>query len=200
MFTGLIDGVGSIKRIATTRAGRELVITCPYEDLLAGESVAVNGACMTVRECGPRWFSAAAAETTLQRTAIGAWNQGLRVNLERALRAGAPLGGHLVQGHVDGIGRVLDARMSDDAWLVDVATPPDVGELLIPLGSVAIDGVSLTVNALPGHDVLQVSVIEYTRRHTTLGALRPGMPVHLEADIIAKYVYRMLAAYRPGTA
>lgn len=200
MFTGLIDGIGSIKRITTTRAGRELVITCQYEDLTAGESVSVNGACLTVRDCGRKWFSAAASETTLQRTAIGAWTQGLRVNLERAMRADSRLGGHLVQGHVDGIGRVLEARMSDDAWLVDVAAPPDVAELFVPLGSVAIDGVSLTVNELPGHDVLQVSVIEYTRRHTTLGELRPGMPVHLEADIIAKYVYRMLALYRPAPA
>ena len=197
MFTGLIDGVGVIDRVTATTAGRELRIKCSYEDLRDGESVAVNGACMTVRACERGSFSVAAVETTLQRTAIGAWSEGLKVNLERALQIGARLGGHLVQGHVDGVGRVIEATPAGDALLIDITVPPTVAELLVPLGSVAVDGVSLTVNALPAPDLVQVSVIDFTRRHTTLGGLRVGMPVHVEADVVAKYVRRLIAPYRP---
>lgn len=199
MFTGLIDAVGKLDRVSATGAGRELRVKCEYDDLAPGESVAVNGACLTVRECGKGWFTAAAAETTLERTAIGAWTPGLRVNLERAVRVGDRLGGHMVQGHVDGVGRVLDARNDGDVWLVDVTVPRAVAELLVPQGSVTVDGVSLTVNALRAPDVLQVAVVDFTRRNTTLGALSPGMPVHLETDIVGKYVQRLLTPYRPGT-
>lgn len=195
MFTGLIDDVGIVDRVATTAAGLELAVRCRYDDLVAGESVAVKGACLTVREFGPGWFTAAAVTTTLDRTAIGDWQVGTRVNLERAMRAGDRLGGHMVQGHVDGLGRVTSAGARGDAWLIDIAVPGDVGELLVPHGSVAVDGVSLTVNELPAPDVLQLSIIEYTLRHTTLGELGVGDRVHLEADVIGKYVRRLVAPY-----
>jgi riboflavin synthase len=195
MFTGLIDDVGTIESVAATAAGREFRIACRYDDLAAGESVAVQGACLTVRTCGPRWFTVAAVTTTLERTALGSWMAGRRVNLERALAVGARLGGHIVQGHVDGVGRVIASGMRGDAFLVDIAIPPSVAEVLVPQGSIAVDGVSMTVNALPARDVVQLSVIEFTRRHTTLGGLRPQDAVHVEGDIVGKYVRQLVAPY-----
>jgi len=196
VFTGIVSDVGTIERVTATSAGRDLRIRCRYDDLADGESIAVSGACLTVREHGESWFSAAAVVTTLGRTTIGDWREGQRVNLERALRLGDRLGGHMVQGHVDGVGRVVRAVRDRDALLIDVELPAGMAELVVPHGSVAVDGVSLTVNALPSPDVLQVSVIEYTARHTTLGALRAGDGVQLEADMIGKHVRRLMAAYR----
>jgi riboflavin synthase len=193
MFTGLITAVGEVREVSTTDAGRELVVGAPYADLVVGESIACNGACLTVRSFGDGWFSTGAVVTTLERTTIGAWEPGTRLNLERALAVGDRLGGHIVQGHVDGVGRVVSAERRDDAWLIDVEVPLEVDELLVPLGSIAVDGVSLTVNALPRPGVLQLSVIDHTMRHTTLGALRPGDGVHLEADILAKHLKRLAA-------
>ena len=195
MFTGLIDDVGTIERVETAAAGRTFTIRCGYRDLAAGESIAVNGACLTVRAFGEGWFAVAAVSTSLERTAMGAWQAGARVNLERALRAGDRLGGHLVQGHVDGVGTVTATAWREDALLIDIAVPPELFALLVPLGSVTVDGVSLTVNALPADDTLQVSLIEFTRSATTLGDARVGMLVHLEADVIAKYVHRLAAPY-----
>jgi riboflavin synthase len=195
MFTGIIDDVGTIEQAAATPAGRELRVRCGYPDLAVGESMALNGACLTVRECGPEWFAVAAVVTTLDRTTVGDWRVGTRLNLERALRAGDRLGGHLVQGHVDGVGEVLATAVRDDAWLIDIAVPSEISELLVPHGSIAVDGVSLTVNAIPSTDVLQVSIIEFTKRHTTLGEYRSGTRVQLEADVIGKYVRRLVAPY-----
>jgi len=195
MFTGLVDAVGTITEVRDTPAGRELRVACGYEGLEDGESIAVNGACLTVREHAPGWFTCAAVVTTLGRTTIGGWTVGGRVNLERALRLGDRLGGHLVQGHVDGVGEVLATRTAGDAWLVDVRVPADVAPLLVPHGSITVDGVSLTVNALPEPDVVQLSLIEFTLRHTTLGDLAPGARVHLEADVIGKYVQRLVAPH-----
>ena len=199
MFTGLVDGVGHLERVASTAAGLEFRVRCHYRDLADGESVAVNGACLTVRDHGEGWFTAAAVVTTLERTAIGEWKEGKRVNLERALRTGDRLGGHLVQGHVDGVASVACSSQAGDARLVDVALPPGLGELMVPHGSVAVDGVSLTVSALPAPDVVQLSLIDYTLRHTTLGELAAGDRVHVEADIIGKYVQRLLAPYASAT-
>lgn len=192
MFTGLVDDIGVIISVRTTAAGREYDVRCRYEDLRTGESIACDGACLTVRDHGPGWFRVAAVVTTLDRTTIGAWAEGTRLNLERAMALGDRLGGHLVQGHVDGVGEVLAAARRGDAWLIDIRVPPEVDELLVPHGSITVDGVSLTVNALPAPGVLQVSVIEHTERHTTLGTRRPGDRVHLEADILGKYVRRLL--------
>jgi len=195
MFTGLIDDVGTIERVLDTPAGRELTIACRYEDLAPGESIAINGACLTVRECAPRRFTVAAIVTTLDRTTVAHWIAGTSVNLERSLRATDRLGGHIVQGHVDGVGRVRAAARRADAWLIDIEVPDDIAELLVPHGAIAVDGVSLTVNEIVGRDVLQVSIIEYTLSHTTLGALKPGDPVQIEADVIGKYVRRLVAPY-----
>jgi riboflavin synthase len=196
VFTGIVDDVGTIERVITTEAGRELRVRCRYDDLADGESIAVNGACLTVREHGPGWFTAAAVVTTLERTTIGEWKAGTRLNLERALRAGDRLGGHIVQGHVDCVGEVVALERRGDALLIDVAVPEDVALLMVQHGSVTVDGVSLTVNELPATGVFQLSIIEYTERHTTLGTLGIGSRVHVEADVIAKHVQRLFAAQR----
>ena len=195
MFTGLVTAVGVVEQVAETAAGRELRVAAPYEALEAGESIALNGACLTVREFGAGWFTVAAVTTTLGRNTTGAWAVGTRVNLERALRAGDRLGGHLVQGHVDGVGRVLGTRWEGDAWLVDVELPEALAPLMVAHGAITVDGVSLTVNELPAPTVVQLSLIEFTLRHTTLGELRAGSLVHVEADVVGKYVQRLVAPY-----
>ncbi|HEU5185014.1 MAG TPA: riboflavin synthase [Gemmatimonadaceae bacterium] len=194
MFTGLVDDVGTVERVSRTAAGRHLRISCRYDDLSEGESVAVNGACLTVVAHGSRWFDVAAIETTVGRTTIGEWREGRRVNLERALRADGRFGGHLVLGHVDGVARVEQVARRGDAVLVDLSLEPEIAELMVPHGSVTIDGVSLTVNELPTPATVQVSLIEHTLRHTTLGTLAANDRVHVEADIIGKYVRRLFDA------
>ena len=194
MFTGLIEQVGEVESVRQTDAGRELRVRASFNDLVAGESIAVNGACLTVREFGPGWFDAAAVLTTLERTTIGGWKTGTRVNLERSLRATDRLGGHIVQGHVDCVGVVASRDLAGDAVLVDLSLPASIEPLFVLHGSIAVDGVSLTVNELkPGG--LQLSLIDYTLRHTTLGDLRAGSRVHVEADIIAKHLRRLLEPY-----
>lgn len=192
MFTGLIDDVGVISHVDVSPAGREFRIECRYDDLIEGESIACSGACLTVREFGVRWFTVAAVSTTLERTTLGEWAANRRINLERALRVGDRLGGHFVQGHVDGVATVENLRQHGDALLVDLALPPGLAELMVQHGSVAVDGVSLTVNDLPAPGALQLSLIEYTLRHTTFGDLRAGDRVHVEADMLGKYVQRLL--------
>ncbi|HET6702888.1 MAG TPA: riboflavin synthase [Gemmatimonadaceae bacterium] len=194
MFTGLVDDVGVIERVSRTAAGRRFRIACAYEGVAKGESVAVNGACLTILEHGPRWLEVAAVETTLARTTMGEWREGRRVNLERAMRADGRFGGHLVLGHVDGVARVQQVGRAGDATTVDLAVEADLGELMVPHGSLTVDGVSLTVNELPTAGTVQVSLIEHTLRHTTLGSLTMGDRVHVEADIIGKYVRRLLEA------
>jgi riboflavin synthase len=198
MFTGLVDDVGHITHVADTPAGRELRITCRYTDLADGESVAVNGACLTVREHGVSeghgWFTVAAVITTLGRTTVGDWGVDQHVNLERAMRLGDRLGGHLVLGHVDGLGTVLRTADAGDAWLIDIELPEALRALVVDKGSIAVNGVSLTVNALLATGV-QLSIIEYTKRHTTLGALDAGHAVHIEADVLAKHIERLVGPY-----
>ena len=198
MFTGLVDDVGTVERVTRTSAGRELRVASGYRELVVGESIALNGACLTVREHGPGWFTVAAVATTLERTTIGEWAIGRRVNLERALRAGDRFGGHLVLGHVDGVGSVVEIETHGDARLVNLSLPDGLSELMIPHGSLTVDGVSLTVNELPAPEVVQLSLIEFTLSHTTLNELRTGQRVHIEGDVIGKYVRRMLAPHQGG--
>ncbi|CAN5361315.1 riboflavin synthase [soil metagenome] len=195
MFTGLVDDVGVVERVERSDVGRELRIATRYTGLTDGESIALNGACLTVRESGDGWFSVAAVVTTLDRTTIGEWTTGRRVNLERAMRFGDRLGGHIVQGHVDDVGVVERIARRDDALLIDVRLPAELVPLMVLHGSVTVDGVSLTVNALPEPGILQLSLIEFTWRHTTLGSLSTGDRVHVEADMLGKYVRQLVAPY-----
>jgi riboflavin synthase len=196
MFTGLVEGIGKIDRVTDVDAGREFRVRCPWHDVRTGESIALNGACLTVREADAGWFVVAAVTTTLDRTTIGSWAVGTAVNLERAMKMGDRLGGHLVLGHVDAVGTVKDLKRRDSALLVDIAVPGEVWRLLVPHGSLTVDGVSLTVNGLPSPGMVQVSLIEWTEHHTTLGRLQPGDRVHLEADVIGKYVQALLTPYQ----
>jgi riboflavin synthase len=196
MFTGLIQQVGEVESVRQSDAGREVRVRAQFGDLERGESIAVNGACLTVREFGEGWFDVAAVTTTLERTTIGDWKKGRRVNVERAMRANDRFGGHIVLGHVDCVGVVASVSRDGDAELVDVSIPAAFERLFVLRGSVAIDGVSLTVNDLRPPS-LQVSLIEYTLRHTNLGDLKPGSRVQIEVDIFAKHVRRLLEPYLP---
>ena len=190
MFTGIVDAVGRVDSVALNN-GAELRIKAPYRGLKKGESVAVNGACLTIERVVKGGFSVHAVETTLGRTLIGEWKKGRSVNLERALKVSDRLGGHFVQGHVDGLGSVERVVSQGDALLVDIWMPAEVAETTVLHGSITVDGVSLTVNALPRPGVMQVSLVPFTRTHTTLGRLAAGDRVHVEADVLGKYVRQL---------
>jgi riboflavin synthase len=192
VFTGIVTAVGTVRAASRAAGGLSLRIGASFRRLRRGESVAVDGACLTVERLGKGWFTVHVIRTSLARTLFGEYTAGRRVNLERALRAGDPLGGHLVQGHVDGIGRVEAVNRRDDAWLLDVSVPTEVARVSIPLGSIAIDGVSLTVNAVPEPGIIQVALIPVTFEHTTLGSKQPGDRVHVEGDVIGKYVEKLV--------
>ncbi len=197
MFTGIVGAVGRVAK-ATRETGNgkrteglALTIQSPYRGVKQGESIAVNGACLTVEKVVKGGFTVHAVATTLGRTLIGDWRKGQPVNLERALRAGDRLGGHFVQGHVDGVGTVEQVAESGDAFLVDIRVPREVEETTVLHGAITVDGVSLTVNALPGAGVVQVSLVPFTREHTTLGRVAVGDRVHIEADVLGKYVRQL---------
>ena len=192
MFTGIISATGTVQQARRTTEGLELTIGSPYPDLALGESVAVDGACLTVQAVDSGAFSAHVIGTSLERTRFADYGVGQRVNLERALRAGDRLGGHLVQGHVDGLGTVERVEQRKDARLLDLRVPADVARVAIPLGSITVDGVSLTVNAKQGNGVIQIALIPFTLQHTTLSERRVGDRVHLEGDTIGKYVAALL--------
>jgi riboflavin synthase len=199
MFTGIITAVGTLRAIDAVDGGRELLIAVPWTDIEPGESIAVDGACLTVTGLEPGAFRVHVITTSMERTRIGEYQVGTRVNLERAVRAGDRLGGHIVQGHVDGVGTVEAVRQSADARLLDIRAPQHVAAALIPLGSIAVDGVSLTVNALPAPEIVQVSLIPFTLEQTTLGERRPGDRVHLEGDPVGKYVRQFMQVTPPVT-
>jgi riboflavin synthase len=192
MFTGIITAVGTVQQTRRTAGGIELTIACSYPDVELGESIAVDGACLTVQAIQPGGFTAHVVRTSLERTRFGHYSEGRRVNLERALRMGDRLGGHLVQGHVDGVGEVVEVVEGQDARLLEIKVPDEVARVSIPLGSITVDGVNLIVNAKPGPLVIQISLIPFTLQHTTLGERGTGDRVHLEADTIGKYVAALM--------
>jgi len=195
MFTGLVTAVGTVRAVKDTARGRRLTIAAPYRGLAIGESIAVSGACLTVVRKARGAFDVEAIGPTRERTTIGDWQKGTRVNLERALKLRDRLGGHLVSGHVDGVGTVKARELRGDTLLLDIALPPDVAQASVPRGSLAVDGVSLTISELPRADVAQVAIIAHTREVTTLDALQVGDRVHLEADPVGRMVQHMLRPY-----
>lgn len=195
MFTGIVTGIGRIVASTARAGGRDLVIEHPFGGLQLGESIAVDGVCLTVEGQEPGRFQAHAVAATLARTRVADYLPETPVNLERALEVGDRLGGHLVQGHVDGIGQIAAIRQDGDGQLMEIVMPAGVAEATVPQGSITVDGVSLTVNAiLPGNTV-RVALVPYTLQHTTFGGRRTGDAVHLEADTIGKYVRALLVPH-----
>ena len=192
MFTGIVTAIGQVRRRVVGEGGLELTIACPYEGIVPGESIAVDGACLTAQSVAPGEFTTHIIRTSLERTNFSTYDVGRKLNLERALQLGDRLGGHLVQGHVDGVGTVERVAVREDARLLDLRVPEDVARVSVPLGSITVDGVSLTVNAIPSPGVIQISLIPFTLQHTTLGERQAGDRVHVEADTIGKYVAQLL--------
>jgi riboflavin synthase len=203
VFTGLVEGQGAVVALAPgpDGAGATLALSAPWitDGLAAGDSVAVNGCCLTVTSLSGDGFSADLVAETLARTALGRLAPGDLVNLERPLAVGDRLGGHLVQGHVDGLGRVLELRPAPDGTVMVVGVEEALARYLVAKGSVAVDGVSLTVAGV-GPERFWVALIPHTLAVTTLGARGPGAEVQLEVDVVAKYVERLAMPYTQGVA
>lgn len=200
MFTGLVEDVGTIARVRPRGNGRELAIRSrlPLAEIALGDSIAVDGACLTAESFDGDLFVVTAGAETLAHTTLGSVAPGRAVHLERALRLGDRLGGHLVQGHVDGLGRVRSAESRRESWVMWVALEErGLARFVAPKGSITIDGVSLTVNEVDG-DALRVNIVPHTAGVTRLGALRPGDRVNIEVDVLAKYVERLLHGRSEG--
>jgi len=195
VFTGIITAVGTVRRSINSDGGRDLDIDAPWLDLAPGESISVDGACLTAARSGEGWFGVHVVATSLARTNFERYVVGRRVNLERALRAGDRFGGHLVQGHVDGVGRIGTVTSEGDARVITIAVPPEITDVSVPLGSVTVDGVALTVNAIPAPGTIRVALIPFTLEHTTLGDL-----VHVEGDLVGKYVRQLWLTRSGGEA
>jgi len=194
MFTGIIEELGTVESIQAGAAGARLRVRCSTvrSDMSEGASIAVNGVCLTAVDLRPDSFSADLAPETLERSNLGALRAGSRVNLERPLAPTGRLSGHIVQGHVDGTGEFLALdSLGGENWWLKIRVPDELDPFLVYKGSIAIDGISLTIAALEG-DVLSVTIIPHTYRHTTLGGYRPGARLNLECDILAKHVEKLL--------
>ncbi|HVF48727.1 MAG TPA: riboflavin synthase [Pyrinomonadaceae bacterium] len=194
MFTGIIEELGRVRRLEKRGEGVRLTVEARTvtEGTHEGDSIAVNGVCLTALDVRADAFAADGSRETLQRSTLGALREGSVVNLERAVTPSTRLGGHIVQGHVDGRGHFLSAEEHGGSWTVRVGYPPELARYLVFKGSVAVEGISLTVAALAG-DFFEIAVIPKTWRMTNLSTLRAGDAVNLEADIIAKYVERILS-------
>lgn len=200
MFTGLVEDVGTIARIDRRSDAAVLIIApsaMPVAELTLGESVAVNGCCLTVTETRGGEFTVLAGAETLRRTTLGQLRAQSKVNLERALRMGDRLGGHMVSGHVDGVGEVSARRDRGANLEIDIAPPSALLRYVIEKGSIAVDGISLTVNKVDSR-TLSIALIPHTVTATTLATKQPGHTVNLEVDIVGKYVEKLVAGYRPG--
>ena len=199
MFTGIIESIGCVRRLTRRGTDAQVEIAAPAlaPSAQLGDSVAVDGACLTVAALMGESFACDLSMETLSRTTLGSLRVGSRVNLERPIALGERVGGHLVTGHVDAIGRLLGRSAQGDGALLRITFPESLALLLVQKGSVAIDGISLTVANLAANH-FDVAVIPYTLRETTLGEKRPGAPVNLEADLIGKYIARLSAGKRPA--
>ena len=194
MFTGIITAVGEVRGLAPLGSGADmrLVIATPWPDAASipiGASIACAGCCLTAVEVGSGWFAVDVSGETLSKTGLGEWTAGSRMNLERSLRVGDELGGHFVSGHVDGRGRVLSIAPESGSHRVTIEVPANLARYIAPKGSIAVDGVSLTVNEVDGAR-FGVNIIPHTWSATTLGGLQPGGQVHIEIDMLARYIAR----------
>lgn len=196
MFTGIIESTGRIVEALDLDTTRRFVVEAESfaRELKPGESIAVDGACLTAVAFGENTFAVDVIGTTLERTIAGGYRAGTRVNLERAMKMGARLDGHMVQGHVDGVGRLIRIMEDGEFWRMDFSIPRAVADNTILHGSISLNGVSLTVSDFVGDEEIQIGIIPYTWEHTNLGGLTPGDPVNVEGDLIGKYVGRILAA------
>jgi riboflavin synthase len=199
MFTGIVTDVGTV-RSAEQRGDLRLIIGTAYDlatvDL--GASIACSGACLTVVDKGDDWFAVDVSGETISKTAADHWREGAKLNLERALRLGDELGGHIVTGHVDAVAEVVGTCAEGDSTRIGVRVPKDLAPMIAPKGSVTLDGVSLTVNqvreAEDGSTHFAVNIIPHTAHHTTLGELRSGQQLNVEIDVLARYLDRMMTA------
>jgi riboflavin synthase len=194
MFTGIVEETGEIVDVTTDDEGRRLRIATGFEGLHHGDSISVSGACLTVEEFGDGWFAVFLATETLDRTYLGELSVGDAVNLERALPADGRFDGHFVQGHVDGTAELVESRRIGDDWEFVFSLPPGLAGYVVEKGSIAVDGISLTVAALD-EETFSVAIVPETYDVTTLSGKSPGDPVHLEVDVVAKYVERLLEGY-----
>ena len=194
MFTGIITAVGRVRSVTPLGAGRDmrLVVDQAWSEPPAiGASIACSGCCLTAVEVGADWFAVDASAETLSKTTLGHWQAGTKVNLERALRAGDELGGHLVAGHVDGVGEVVSRAPDHGSTRFVIRVPRAVARFMAPKGSVALNGISLTVNEAEA-DTFGVNIIPHTLEHTDLADLSPGSAVNVEIDTLARYVARLV--------
>jgi len=198
MFTGIVTDVGTVRK-AEQRGDLRLEIATGYDfatvDL--GASIACSGVCLTVVDKGEDWFAVDVSAETVSRTAADLWREGARLNLERSLRMGDEFGGHIVTGHVDAVATVTDARPEGDSTRISVSVPSRLAAMIAPKGSIALDGVSLTVNDVRDAEeatAFTVNLIPHTAHETTLGSIAPGRQLNVEVDVLARYLDRMLAA------
>ena len=192
MFTGIITDLGRVRSLSPGGVTR-IVLETAYDTaaIAMGASIACNGACLSVVDKGPGWFAVDASAETLARTTIGSWGPGTPVNLERPLKLGDELGGHLVSGHVDGLAEITERRPDGDSLRFEIRVPAAFQRFIAPKGSVALDGVSLTVNEVEG-ELFGVNIIPVTQRETSFGKLAPGDRVNLEIDMLARYLARLM--------
>ncbi|HLJ21554.1 MAG TPA: riboflavin synthase [Stellaceae bacterium] len=192
MFTGIVSDLGRVRAVLPGGdTGFEIETHYDTSSIAIGASIACSGVCLTAVELGESWFRAQASAETLARSTLGAWRVGTRVNLERSLKLGDELGGHLVAGHVDGVGHLISTRDEGDSIRLVFAAPASLASGIASKGSIAVDGVSLTVNEVTGAR-FGVNIIPHTRAVTSLGSLKVGDPVNLELDLIARYVARLM--------
>ena len=196
MFTGIVESTGIVRALTARDGDAKLVVEAGafLDGARIGDSIAVSGVCVTITRTGGPLFEADLGAETLRRTTLGQLRAGASVNLERPLAVGDRLGGHIVQGHVDGVGRVAERRREGEGWWVEITLPPGLARYVVEKGSIAVDGVSLTVASIAA-DRFAVSLIPHTCAATTLGGLRDGALVNLEVDVIAKHVERLAAPH-----
>ncbi len=191
MFTGIVTDIGRVRSVRQTERDRRYEIETAWDTsgIDLGASISHAGCCLTVTEKGPGWFAVEVSGETLSKTSLGDWSEGHRVNLERAAKLGDEMGGHIVSGHVDGLGRVVSVTPEGGSHRIDIEAPVPLHRYIAAKGSITVDGVSLTVNAVEDR-IFGLNIIPHTWEATTLGGLKPGDAVNLEIDMLARYLVR----------